>query len=211
MIHETIPIHGGTASLVTYIHDRSEQSDFQRHNRPAIIVLPGGAYAYLSDAEGEPVALTFLKEGFNAFVLRYSVGDACTYPEILEEVSLAVWTVRSRAAEWDIDPNAIVLMGFSSGGCLSAMSRHAVEHARLAERLGVPSGASAPTRRSSPTRHGTTRTPSSATRSTSTLSAPRSRSTAHRSSTSSIMPAGTCRRCSSGTTGTTGMSRPSTR
>ena len=42
MIHETIPIHGGTASLVTYIHDRSEQSGFQRHNRPAIIVLPGG-------------------------------------------------------------------------------------------------------------------------------------------------------------------------
>lgn len=138
MIHETIPIHGGTASLVTYIHDRSEQSDFQRHNRPAIIVLPGGAYAYLSDAEGEPVALTFLKEGFNAFVLRYSVDDACTYPEILEEVSLAVWTVRSRAAEWDIDPNAIVLMGFSAGGCLSAMSATQWNTPGLAERLGVP-------------------------------------------------------------------------
>ena len=32
---------------------------------------------------------------YNTFVLRYSVGDACTYPKILEEVSLAIWQVRS--------------------------------------------------------------------------------------------------------------------
>ncbi len=47
-------------------------------------------------------------------MLRYSVGDACTYSEILEEDSLAVWQARSHAEEWHINPNAIVVMGFSA-------------------------------------------------------------------------------------------------
>lgn len=139
MLHETIKLSAdGRVRLKTYIHDQSEQGDFQIQTRPAIIVMPGGAYAFLSDAEAEPVALTFLKEGYNTFVLSYSVGDDCTYPEILEEVSLAVWTVRSHAKEWSINPDAIVLMGFSAGACLAAMSATQWNTPGLAARLGVP-------------------------------------------------------------------------
>jgi len=77
MIHKTISlVKGKDVTLTTYIHDQSAQGNFQIPQRPAIIVMPGGAYSFLSDAEGEPVALTFLKEGYNTFVLRYSVGDA---------------------------------------------------------------------------------------------------------------------------------------
>ena len=139
MIHKTISlVKGKNVTLTTYIHDQSAQGNFQISKRPAIIVMPGGAYSFLSDAEGEPVALTFLKEGYNTFVLRYSVGDACTYPEILEEVSLAIWEVRSHAEEWNINPDAIVLMGFSAGACLAAMSATQWNTPGLAQRLGVP-------------------------------------------------------------------------
>ena len=94
MIHEAISLmEGKEVTLITYIHDQSEQGGFQIEKRPAVIIMPGGAYSFLSDTEAEPVALTFLKEGYNTFVLRYSVGDDCTYPEILEEVSLAIWQV----------------------------------------------------------------------------------------------------------------------
>ena len=89
---------------------------------------------------GEPAALTFLKEGYNTFVLRYSVGDACTYPEILEEVSLAIWQVRSHAEEWHINPDAIILMGFSAGACLAAMSATQWNTPGLAERPGSAPG-----------------------------------------------------------------------
>ena len=99
--------------------------------------MPGGAYSFLSDAEGEPAALTFLKEGYNTFVLRYSVGDACTFPEILEEVSLAIWQVRSHAQEWHINPDVVILMGFSAGACLAAMSATQWNTPGLAERLGL--------------------------------------------------------------------------
>ncbi len=145
MLHKTIPLReGSAATLTTYIHDQSSQGEFQIQNRPAIIVMPGGAYAFLSDTEAEPVALTFLKEGYNTFVLRYSVGDACTYPEILEEVSLAIWQVRSHAKEWYTNPEAIVVMGFSAGACLAAMLCHPVEHPRSGGASGpCPGGHSA--------------------------------------------------------------------
>lgn len=139
MIHQTIELgKKGGASLVTYIHEKSDQQEFQIPKRPAVIVMPGGAYSFLADWEGEPAALTFLKEGYNTFVLRYSVGDACTYPEILEEVSLAIWEVRQHAEEWSIDPDAIVLMGFSAGACTAALSATQWNTPGLAERLGVP-------------------------------------------------------------------------
>ena len=43
--------------------------------KPAILVLPGGAYKFCSDREAEPVALAYLAKGFNAFVLRYSLNE----------------------------------------------------------------------------------------------------------------------------------------
>ena len=145
MFHKTIPlIENRNVTLTTYIHDQSEQGDFQIKKRPAVIVMPGGAYSFLSDTEGEPVALTFLKEGYNTFVLRYSVGDACTYPEILEEVSLAIWQVRSRAEEWHINPDGIVLMGFSAGACLAAMSATQWNTPGLAERCALVRAADIP-------------------------------------------------------------------
>ena len=60
MIHEVISLRKERdVTLTTYIHDQSEQGKFQIEKRPAIIIMPGGAYSFLSDTEGEPVALTF--------------------------------------------------------------------------------------------------------------------------------------------------------
>ena len=43
--------------------------------RPAIVVCPGGGYAFCSEREAEPVALRFLAEGFNVYVVWYRVGE----------------------------------------------------------------------------------------------------------------------------------------
>ena len=41
--------------------------------RPAVVICPGGGYAWLSEREGEPIALAFTALGFNAFVVWYRV------------------------------------------------------------------------------------------------------------------------------------------
>ncbi|WP_265455250.1 alpha/beta hydrolase [Enterococcus sp. HY326] len=137
MLNQTINLIR-QATLTTYIHDQSANGKGQIPLRPALIILPGGAYSFLSDTEAEPVALTFMEAGFNTFVLRYSVKEASVFPNPLEEISLAVWTVRQRAAEWQINPDAIVAVGFSAGACIAGMLSSQWEDENLLRRLGIP-------------------------------------------------------------------------
>jgi acetyl esterase/lipase len=45
-------------------------------NRPAVLVIPGGSYTFISQREGEPIALKFAAEGYQAFVLHYHTNSA---------------------------------------------------------------------------------------------------------------------------------------
>ena len=43
-------------------------------DRPAMLVVPGGGYAVVSQTEGEIVAKRFYEAGYQAFVLTYTTG-----------------------------------------------------------------------------------------------------------------------------------------
>jgi len=73
----------------------------------------------LSAKESDEVALRFQAYGYQSFVLHYSVGRKC-YPTALLEAATAVAAVRRNASVWDINPEKIVLCGFSAGGHLAA-------------------------------------------------------------------------------------------
>ncbi|WP_372631129.1 hypothetical protein [Cohnella sp.] len=60
------------ATLTGYVLDSSKELSNARV-RPAVLICPGGAYRLCSDREAEPVAMAFLAEGYQAFVLRYSL------------------------------------------------------------------------------------------------------------------------------------------
>ena len=90
--------------------------------RDAMLVIPGGGYSVVcSDREGEPIALAFMAQGYNCFVLHYSVGPRAKFPRPLVEASIAMKEIRARAKEWKIDPEHIHAVGFSAGGHLCAM------------------------------------------------------------------------------------------
>lgn len=88
----------------------------------AIVVCPGGGYEFLAaDHEGIQVAEWLNQNGINAFVLKYRLGsDGYKHPSMLQDVSRAIRTVRSEAADWNIDPDRIGVMGFSAGGHLAS-------------------------------------------------------------------------------------------
>jgi acetyl esterase/lipase len=121
MIHEKINYDpDGRVCLETYINDdRYRQKGADPVKKPAIIIMPGGAYQVHAPNEGEPVALTFLEKGFRTFVLKYSLMEHASFPELLHEACWAVYTVRQNAEKWNIDPDKIAVMGFSAGASLA--------------------------------------------------------------------------------------------
>ena len=87
--------------------------------RPAVVICPGGGYRYTSSRESESIAMQYLAAGMQAFVLYYNCAPA-VFPCALLELAKSVSIVRSHAAEWNIDPEKILVAGFSAGGHLAA-------------------------------------------------------------------------------------------
>lgn len=124
--------------------------------RPAIVVCPGGGYEFCSEREAEPIALRFLAEGFNVFVLWYRVGEAQgdalrgheagtwyqkakehVFPLPQHDAAAAIAYVRSHAAQWHTDPERIAVMGFSAGGHLAASVSGLWYRAEIWQELGL--------------------------------------------------------------------------
>jgi len=92
-----------------------------RASATAVIVAPGGGYTFLaSNHEGRQVANWLNALGITAFVLKYRLGPRYRHPVEMEDAQRALRLVRARAAEFEIDPNRVGIMGFSAGGHLAS-------------------------------------------------------------------------------------------
>jgi acetyl esterase/lipase len=114
----------------------------------AVIVAPGGGFRTLSmDNEGWDVARALAKQGIAAFVLKYRLNqtpaDMADFKRSMDEMfsrrpprpdpaqmlvqlapqledsNAAFALIRSRAAEWHVDPARIGMIGFSAGAMLT--------------------------------------------------------------------------------------------
>ena len=94
-----------------------------QNNGPAVIVAPGGGYIGLElNHEGREIADWFAAHGVTAFVLRYRLTPSgYHHPAQLQDGTRAVRWVRSHAADFNIDPDRIGMIGFSAGGHLTTM------------------------------------------------------------------------------------------
>lgn len=111
--------HDCDATLTTFLPDNLTEMGRDDENRPCLLICPGGGYGCCSQREAEPVALNFLPDGFNVFVLNYS-GAPHRYPTQLREVAAAMELIHQNAGVWHCDTAHIAIMGFSAGGHLAA-------------------------------------------------------------------------------------------
>jgi acetyl esterase/lipase len=101
-----------------------------RNTGAAVVVFPGGGYQTLAiDLEGTEVCDWLISKGITCVLLKYRVTKVGSYPKsgpypespmALEDAQRTMGLVRFHAAEWHIDPHKIGVLGFSSGGHLSA-------------------------------------------------------------------------------------------
>jgi acetyl esterase/lipase len=98
----------------------------ERNTGTAMIICPGGGYHNLFwELEGEEVAAWLNSQGMTGIILKYRCprrpGDIKGEPPLgpLLDAQRAVSLVRSRAAQWEINPKRIGMIGFSAGGHLA--------------------------------------------------------------------------------------------
>lgn len=113
--------------------------------RKAILVIPGGGYwGVCSDREGEPIGMAFMAQGYNAFVLHYSVARKKVFPAQLIEASLAMKHIKDHAEEYNIDPAKVFVTGFSAGGHLAGSLGIMWNKKEIYEAVDMPYGYNKP-------------------------------------------------------------------
>lgn len=131
---ETIKISGTPDKLVFSVRNvtRAAMSVFlpapaphvAAKPRPAVILCAGGGYTAESlMGSGFSIARALNREGVAGFVLKYRLPPGTTPPDGTlpapqQDLLRAIQVIRSRAAEWNVDPHRVGVMGFSSGGHL---------------------------------------------------------------------------------------------
>jgi acetyl esterase/lipase len=104
----------------------------------AVIIAPGGGHMqHTIDREGYDLAKWFAERGIAAFVLKYRLARDGSNPagqpqpykidvHAAADGLRAVRLVRARAAEWNVKPDRVGILGFSAGGevALLAAARH---------------------------------------------------------------------------------------
>jgi acetyl esterase/lipase len=95
-------------------------------NGTAVIVAAGGGHRELVfNPEGVEPAQYLASLGITAFALKYRLfrepGSKYTIDNTAEDIRRAMRTVRARAAEWQLNPQRIGVMGFSAGGEVAAL------------------------------------------------------------------------------------------
>lgn len=134
--HYAIPRRtAGEGILWGYVTGTSREISVAR-KRPAVLILPGGAYRFTSDREAEPVALRFLTHGYAAFVLRYSCAPE-HFPVQLREAAMAMRYIREHADGFGINPGMVAALGFSAGGHLCGTIGTMYDAPEVAD-LGTP-------------------------------------------------------------------------
>lgn len=91
----------------------------------AVVICPGGGYHILAyNWEGTDIAKWLNSLGIAGIVLKYRLpvdkSNIVSYLSPLMDAQRAIRLVRYHAAEWNIDPHEVGIMGFSAGGHLAS-------------------------------------------------------------------------------------------
>ncbi|MEY4185917.1 MAG: Acetylxylan esterase precursor [Planctomycetota bacterium] len=132
----TLPFRETETPRVTRITDITRPAitihPASQPNGMAVLILPGGAFRrVVTDKEGSEIAAWLNQHGITAFVLRYRVVDRDVqepWKKPLQDAQRAISLIRSRASEWQLNPNRIGVAGFSAGGQAAARLLCAGQH-----------------------------------------------------------------------------------
>lgn len=135
-LHPRLPTGSTEISLTVYARPHAGELLADDGARWGVLILPGGGYSLTAPGEAEPVALSFLAAGVQAFVLHYSVAPD-RWPQPFLEAAAALAWIRDHAGQFGLSPNRVAVCGFSAGGHLAGCLSNLWGMSLLEQTLGL--------------------------------------------------------------------------
>ena len=105
-----------------------------RTKAPVLVAVHGGGWQVGSRAFYRYWGLFLARNGYAVFAIDYRLGKSGVYPAAVYDTKAAVQFVRAKAAEFDLDPDRIGLIGDSAGAHLAALTALAADQFSAAYR-----------------------------------------------------------------------------
>ena len=93
-----------------------------RTKAPVLVAIHGGGWQIGSRQFYRYWGLFLARAGYAVFAVEYRLGKQGTYPAAVYDVKAAIQFVRAKAAEFDLDPDRIGLVGDSAGAHLASLT-----------------------------------------------------------------------------------------
>lgn len=93
----------------------------EKPNGIGIVWMVSGGWVSNHDSINPEIARAFTNRGMTMFQVCHGSAPRFTVAEAVADVSRAVRFIRTRAADWGVDPNKLAACGGSAGGHLSLM------------------------------------------------------------------------------------------
>jgi pectinesterase len=90
--------------------------------RPGVVLVHGGGWSSGNKTEMQFLAERLGRAGFACFSVNYRLAPEFRWPACLEDVRTALGWVRRHAADYGVDSQRIVLLGYSAGGHLACQA-----------------------------------------------------------------------------------------
>ena len=87
--------------------------------RPLLVYIHGGGWIGGDKKRSESSFRPFLEKGISYAAVNYRLTGEASLPAPVHDAARAIQFIRSKAAEWNINPDRIALTGGSAGACTS--------------------------------------------------------------------------------------------
>lgn len=94
----------------------------KKEKMPAIVYVTGGGFINANKDNGVQLRQYLAEKGYVVASIDYRVAPAVKFPAPLEDVKASIRYLKAHAADWNIDPDRIGIIGGSAGGYLSSFA-----------------------------------------------------------------------------------------
>src|SRR5271156_5980836 len=105
-----------------------------RSKAPVLVAVHGGGWQIGTKQFYRYWGFFLARAGYAVFAVDYRLGKPGVYPAAVYDVKAAVQFVRAKAAEFDLDPDRIGLIGDSAGAHLASLVALSGDHYNTASR-----------------------------------------------------------------------------